>query len=79
MADQRPAMTPDQLLYTPFVEEIDYNEIEHIDVSRTIDHITWFPIDFHQFLNTISDGRKGRIRDCVQGEVARQLCGREIH
>lgn len=35
MADQRPTMTPNQHPYSPFVEEIDYNEIEHIDVSWT--------------------------------------------
>lgn len=36
MADQRPATTPDKPPYSPFVEEIDYNEIEHIDVSEAI-------------------------------------------
>lgn len=36
MADQRPATTPDKLPYSPFVEEIDYNEIEHIDVSGAL-------------------------------------------
>lgn len=35
MADQRSVTTTDKLPYGPFVEEIEYDEIEHIDVSRS--------------------------------------------
>lgn len=78
MADQRTPTTPNQQSpYGPFVEEIDYDEIEHIEVSCPDDKIeSGSLIDFSPM---ISGDREGGVRDCVQGKMAQQLCGREIH
>lgn len=73
MADKRQSSTTN--ISHPFVEEIDFNEIEHLQV------IPFSSKAYGQSYvsNNISDCWKGCFRDGVQSTMAKQFRGCQIH